>query len=166
MEPPLNLNICSLQMWMLNGRTEQISTARRWGLSVAFPDILPSCIKPCCTFVLAAAQRMVGTGTDWPQDRLCLSAEKEGTLLDPRESASQTGWAWASAAFLPSASSGLRPVSLKNLYILATSLALMVPWVLLVVRWPSSALRHPSCECWRMEEGTVLVYCGNLLRYN
>ena len=37
-------------------------------------------------------------------------------------------------------------------YILAASLALMVPWVLLVVCWPSGALRRPSCECWRMEE--------------
>ena len=28
----------------------------------------------------------------------------------------------------------------KNLYNLAASLALMVPWVLLVVHWPSGAL--------------------------
>ena len=102
--------------------------------------------------MLAAAPRMVGTGTDRPQDGLCLSSEKEGTLLDPQESASQTGRAWTSAAFLPCASSGLCPVSLKNMYILAASLALMVPWVLLVVCWPSGALRRPSCECWRMEE--------------
>lgn len=80
-----------------------------------------------------------GNKAGWAQGRLCLNADKERTQLDPWESGSQGGRACASASFLP-CSSGLCPVSVKNMYILDACPILTVLWVLWVLRWPSGAL--------------------------
>lgn len=160
MKPALSLRVCSFQMWKLTNSVAQFSTGQKVGPgSAPLNEAMLHLHDGCCSAGGGNQDRL------WPQDSLCLNAEKERTQLDLWESASRD---WEDPALSILSALLIWPLSCffeKYVYLgrfSSSDGALRSVDAALAFRCPPSS----SCWCWRLGVETVLVYCGNLLRYS